>query len=158
MPLPPEHRGFLIAAEVELAGCPPFVAVSVHAKIVENYVRPNLDEAFDALAPLLEGRRYVVGGDLNLSRNYDKVYGTAHHAEFLDEFLIGRGFVDAHRKFHPEEVQTFWGHQTRNAYQNDHVFVSADLKDRLSACEVVPRTGHEALSDHSALRLTVDLS
>ena len=31
-----------------------------------------------AVAPLLEGRSFVVGGDFNLSRNYDKVYGTTH--------------------------------------------------------------------------------
>jgi endonuclease/exonuclease/phosphatase family metal-dependent hydrolase len=159
LPLPPEHRGFLIAAEVAVPNCPPLVAVSVHAKIVDDYVRPNLDHAFMALAPFLEHRRYIVGGDFNLSRNWDKTYGTTHHTQFLDEFLIERGFVNAHRKFHAEEEQTFWGHQTRNSYQDDHVFVSPDLdEDRLSGCDVVPRIGHEHLSDHSPLQLSVNLS
>ncbi len=151
--LPEAHRGFIVAAEVTPPGREPLVVVSVHAKIVKGYVRPNLDDAFDALYPLLDGRTYIVGGDFNLSRNYDKVYGTTHHTEFLDEVLLGRGFFNAHRKFHAEEEQTFWGRQTKAAYQDDHVYVSADLADAVVRCDVVARDGFEGLSDHSALTL-----
>ncbi len=45
------------------------VAVSVHASI-RPAVRPNIDRAFEALEPLLAGRSFVLGGDLNLSRLY----------------------------------------------------------------------------------------
>jgi endonuclease/exonuclease/phosphatase family metal-dependent hydrolase len=153
--LPEAHHGFLVAAEVTLPGVEPLVAVSVHAKIVEGYVRPNLDEAFEALYPLFEGRSYIVGGDFNLSRNYDRAYGTKHHSEFLDDVLPGRGFINAHRKFHREEEQTFWGPQSKIAYQDDHVYVSPDLADAVVRCDVVPRAGFEDLSDHSALMLEV---
>lgn len=80
LPLPAEHRGWLIAAEVELPNADPLVAVSVHARILDGYVRPNLDRAFEVLEPLLLGRSFVLGGDLNLSRNYDTAYGTSHLA------------------------------------------------------------------------------
>ena len=146
--LPPEHRGWLIAAEVELPGAAPLVVVSVHARILDGYVRPNLDRAFDAIEPLLAGRSFVLGGDLNLSRNYDKVYGTSHHTEFLDG-LIARGFFDCMRKFHSEEQRTFWGRTTHD-YQDDHVFVSQDLATHVTACDVIDRAD---LSDHSPLRL-----
>jgi endonuclease/exonuclease/phosphatase family metal-dependent hydrolase len=147
--LPEEHRGWLIAAEIELPE--PVVAVSVHARILDGYVRPNLDKAFAALEPLLRDRSFVVGGDLNLSRNYDTAYGTAHHTEFLDG-LPTRGFFDCMRKFHPEEQRTFWGRTTRD-YQNDHLFVSEDLAAMVAGCDVVDRA---QLSDHSPLRLILE--
>jgi endonuclease/exonuclease/phosphatase family metal-dependent hydrolase len=113
-------------------------------------VRPFIDEAFEELAPLLEGRSFIVGGDFNLSRNYDMVYGTTHHTEFLDG-LPARGFVDCMREAFGDEQQTFWG-RTKNAYQNDHVFVSQDLAPSVVSCEVADRGGR---SDHSPLRLTL---
>jgi endonuclease/exonuclease/phosphatase family metal-dependent hydrolase len=142
-----------MAAEVQLPGAVPLVAVSVHARILHGYVRPNLDRAFEALEPVLAGRSFVLGGDLNLSRNYDKVYGTSHHTEFLDG-LTGPGLFDCMRKFHPEEQRTFWGRATYD-YQDDHVFVSQDLATRVTACDVVDRAD---LSDHSPLRLTLSPS
>jgi endonuclease/exonuclease/phosphatase family metal-dependent hydrolase len=149
LPLPSEHRGWLMAAEVELPGGLSLVAVSVHARILHS-VRPNLDRAFESLKPMLAGRSFVLGGDLNLSRNYDRVYGTSHHTEFLDG-LPAQGFFDCLRKFHPEEQRTFWG-RTAHDYQNDHMFVSEDLSGHVAACDVVDRGG---FSDHSPLKLTL---
>ena len=143
------HRVWFMAAEVELPGMRPLVAVSVHTPTVPS-VRPFVDEAFEKFTPLLEGRSFIVGGDFNLSRNYDKVYGTTHHTEFLDA-LPARGFFDCMRKFHPEEQRTFWG-RTVHDYQNDHIFVSDDLAKDVVACDVVDRAG---LSDHSPLKLTL---
>jgi exonuclease III len=137
-----------MAAEVQLPGAVSLVAVSVHARILDGYVRPNLDRAFEALEPLLRGRPFVLGGDLNVSRNYDTVYGTTHHTEFLDG-LTRRGFFDCMRKFHPEEQRTFWG-RTAHDYQNDHLFVSHDLGTDVAACDVLDQAD---LSDHSPLRL-----
>jgi len=148
--LPAEHRVWLMAAEVDLPGSDPLVVVSVHAP-TEPSVLPNLDRAFEALEPLLADRSFVVGGDLNLSRNYDKVYGTRHHTDFLDG-LPARGFFDCMRKFHAEEQRTFWG-RTRHAYQNDHLFVSHDLTGRVAACEIADRAD---ASDHSPVRLTLE--
>lgn len=99
LPLPAEHRGRLIAAEIGLPDADPVGAVSVHARILDGYVRPNLNRAFDVLDPLLLGRSFVLGGDLNLSRKYDTAYGTSHHTQFLDG-LTTRGFFDCMRKFH----------------------------------------------------------
>ena len=50
--LPEEHRGWLIAAEIELPDADPVVAVSVHARILDGYVRPNLDRGVEVLEPL----------------------------------------------------------------------------------------------------------
>ena len=149
--LPLEHRGWFAAVEVALPDQVPLVAVSVHARLVHRTVRPNIDRAFEAVDALVNGRRFIVGGDFNLSRNYDEFHGTTHHTEFLDG-LVKRGYFDCHRKFHDEEEQTFWG-RTQIALQDDHIFVSADLAERVIACDVVNRSGIEYLSDHSPLLL-----
>jgi hypothetical protein len=99
LPLPPGTPRLPHCRRAELAGALSLVAVSLHASIRPT-VRPNLDRAFEALEPLLAGRSFVLGGDLNLSRNYDKVHGTTHHTEFLDG-LATRGFFDWMRKFPP---------------------------------------------------------
>jgi hypothetical protein len=96
-----------MAAEVDLPGFGSLVAVSVHPSIRPT-VRPNIDRAFEALESLLAGRSFVLGGDLNLSRLYDKVNRTTHHTEFLDA-LPARGFFDCLEKFHSGEQQTFCG-------------------------------------------------
>jgi endonuclease/exonuclease/phosphatase family metal-dependent hydrolase len=151
LPLPAEHQGWLVATEVQL-GQDELVAVSVHAPILPT-VRPNLDRAFEALEPMLAGRSFVVGGDLNLSRNYDKYYGPRYgHAEFLDG-LPARGFFDCMRKFHAEEKQTIWKTGSTAVYQDDHIFVSEDLAERVTACDVAD---HAGLSDHSPLALTLE--
>jgi hypothetical protein len=87
------HRGWFVAAEVHLGGAPPLVAVSVHGRTVGlpgERVRPNIDRGFDALEPILRGRSFIVGGDLNLSRNYK-----TSDAEFLDA-LPARGVRRLH--------------------------------------------------------------
>ena len=156
LPLPPEHRGWLIAAEVDLPESRSLVAVSVHASIRPT-VRPNIDRAFAALEPLLADRSFVIGGDLNLSRLYDTVYGTTGHTEFLDA-LPERGFFDCLSKFHPGQQQTFCG-RASYAYQNDYVFVSQELAADVAGCEVAVSCDvvtAKRLSDHCPLRLILD--
>jgi endonuclease/exonuclease/phosphatase family metal-dependent hydrolase len=152
--LPADHLGWLMAAEVELPAFGSLVAVSVHASIRPT-VRPNIDRAFEALAPLLADRPFVVGGDLNLSRLYDEVNRTTHHTEFLDA-LPSRGFVDCLQMFHPGEQQTFCRPSSKHGYQDDYVFISQDLAPSVAGCDVAASCDvvvTEGLSDHCPLRL-----
>lgn len=154
LPLPDEHRGWLMAAEVDLPGHDSLVAVSVHASIRPT-VRPNIDRAFEALEPLLAGRSFVLGGDLNLSRLYDEVKRTTHHTDFLYA-LPRRGFFDCLQKFHPGEQQTNCVRPARHPYQNDYVFVSNDLAPHVAGCDVAASCEvvvSKRLSDHCPLRL-----
>ena len=148
LPLPPEHRGWLMAAEVQL-GEDELVAVSVHASMINN-VRPNIDRAFEALEPLLAGRLYVVGGDPNMSRNWP--YPRDGHAEFLDA-LPGRGSSTACGSSTLRRSARSGRPPRRLYYQDDHIFVSDDLAERVTACDVADRAD---LSDHSPLTLTLE--
>jgi endonuclease/exonuclease/phosphatase family metal-dependent hydrolase len=142
------RRGWVAAVEVTLPDGEDAVVVSVHAQIIGGHVFPNLSDIFDELMALLEGRRFIVGGDLNSCRLIDKVYRITSHNEFFDRIEAGR-FFNCHRKFHAGEQQTFWGSGIRNPYQDDHLFVSADLAGRVVSCEVLDNTKLRELSDHS---------
>ena len=103
-------------------------------------------------------RQAVVIGDLNVLEPVHR----PHYGIFLDweyrvydEFLV-RGFVDAYRLRHPNEMEHSWIDYENRGYRFDHVFVSESLADRVLACDYLhaPREGD--LSDHSALALELD--
>ena len=100
------------------------------------------------------GRRFVVGGDLNAARHWDTVYGGRTHTGFFDT-LADRGFHDCHWAQHGREIQTFWGHQAREAYQCDHVFTDTVTAEQghVRDCVVVDNPLVRALSDHGPVRL-----
>jgi endonuclease/exonuclease/phosphatase family metal-dependent hydrolase len=82
--------------------------------------------------PLLEGRSFIVGGDLRAALSSSVATCEAYG----------------------DEQQTFLG-RTKFAYQNDHVFVSRDLAPSVVSCEVADRGSR---SDHSPLVLTLATS
>ncbi len=57
---------------------------------------------------------------------------------------------------HGREVQSFWGHQAKNPYQVDHVFVDAPGAAKIRSCEVIDDERVRALSDHGPLLLVID--
>jgi hypothetical protein len=69
----------------------------------------SLDLILDDLRPLTEGRRFVVGGDLNCALRWDAFYGrTSSHSGYSNWFLKSRdaAWIAAHAKFHAGEERT----------------------------------------------------
>lgn len=151
------HHGWVVAGQVSLPDGSDIIAVSVHAQIINNSVFPNLRKIFDNLSLALKGRQFVVGGNLNSCRLIDKVYGTTEDGEFFD-WVESNGFFNTHKKFHEEEQQTFWGGKDCNPYQDDHLFVSGGLIDKVKSCHVVNNEHTRKLSDHSPLVIDLALS
>jgi endonuclease/exonuclease/phosphatase family metal-dependent hydrolase len=96
---------------------------------------------------LLATGRCVFGGDLNSARKL-----APWHERYLAG-LAALGFVDCHWSLHGCERQTFWGHQAKADYQDDHLFTSLDQKPRVRACNVVDNPKTRELSDHGPLLL-----
>jgi len=143
------------AISVYSSGLPLLIA-SVH--VGPGDYKENRRVLIDALIAATAGRRFVVGGDLNTARHWDAVYGGRTHANFF-KMLEEHGFYDCHWAQHGREVQSFWGHQTREAYQCDHFFTdrtTADLGQVLN-CVVVDNPQVRALSDHGLLRLELGI-
>jgi exodeoxyribonuclease-3 len=103
-------------------------------------------------------REAVVIGDLNvLEPVHWPHYGIFRDWEYrlYDEFLV-RGFVDAYRLRHPNEMEHSWVDYENRGYRFDHVFVSESLADRVRRCDYLHAPRERDLSDHSALVLELD--
>lgn len=142
---------YVAGAELIIADVPTLF-LSVHVG-PPNY-RKHLRGLADALTPLLDGRRFVVGGDLNAARHLDDVYGGKWFTRYFEDLAV-RQFHDCHWAQHGKEVQSFWGHQAREAYQCDHVFTDSTTAQGVSACAVIDNPDVRALSDHGPLELTI---
>jgi hypothetical protein len=104
------------------------------------------------LAPLVEGRRFLLAGDWNVARGEDDQYPGHPGTEFFErtdalgwrECLIG-----------PEQ-RTWFGHG--RPYQDDHVFCDGRLRDCLKSDWVAEEAVHLGLSDHAPLVLDFDIA
>jgi exodeoxyribonuclease-3 len=100
----------------------------------------------------------VVIGDLNVLEPVHRPhYGTFRDWEYCvyDEFLV-RGFVDAYRLQHPDDMEYSWADYENRGYRFDHVFVSRALADLVLRCDYVHAPRETDLSDHSALVLELE--
>jgi endonuclease/exonuclease/phosphatase family metal-dependent hydrolase len=139
------------------SGGGPILLASLH--VASGNYREHRRVLTETLAKVTAGKRFVVGGDVNAARHWDDVYGGRIHARFF-ETLADHGFHDCHWAQHGREVQTFWGHQTREAYQCDHLFVDRQTAGlgQVRNCVVVDNSRVRALSDHGLLRLELAIA
>lgn len=145
---------YAAAAEVTVAGTPVYFA-SVHVSTEDH--QKNLRAVIDVLPPEVSGRRFVVGGDFNAAPHYDRVYKKNVYGWFFESFATN-GFHDCHFGLHAKEVQSFWGRQAKEAYQDDHFL---RLEDRSGVRAGLPNhrqlrheTPERPRTDHSGPRPT----
>jgi len=93
----------------------------------------------------------LVGGDFNACRRFDEVNRTTYKRFF--EAMTAAGFDEPHWRIHGKEVQTFWGHQAKEAYQDDHFFVSKAWAEKVRECRVVDDAVVRRVSDHGPVVL-----
>jgi endonuclease/exonuclease/phosphatase family metal-dependent hydrolase len=142
---------FIVAAEVEQPGGSILVA-SIHV-CPDKHLAKNMGTLGDVLPPLLAGRRFIVGGDLNSGRHFDAIRKRSTHRTFLEK-LAPVGAHDCHFALHRRETQSYWG-RAIEAYQVDHLFVDGAAAPSIRASDVVTTDDTRRLSDHSPLVLEV---
>jgi exonuclease III len=164
--------GYIAVAMVRGHGCE-FAVASVHAvarEVTDMAVTTpeherirrvalarawHNDLAVPAMIPFVTGRRFLVGGDWNNARLFDTVYpsGAEGGAGASTEFFERRresGWCDAMRKFHENEVRTYFDPSSAH-YELDHVFTDPDTYGELVACRVLDDVAITELSDHAPL-------
>lgn len=128
--------------------------VSAHVAPDQHH-KQNLRALVDALTPALSGRRFVLGGDFNAARHWGEVYPSSDQSWFFAE-LARRGVEDCHWSLHGREVQTFFGRQTVERYQTDHLFADAASLRAVAECVVQDYAAVRGLSDHAPVVLRFD--
>jgi hypothetical protein len=102
------------------------------------------------------GRRFIVGGDWNVSPYLWTLYHPRSRDALFFERARADGWVDCYRRFHRHEGRT-WFRDGDLPYQFDHLFTDQRTAERMRACEI---DAHPAsclkVSDHAPLVLDLD--
>jgi exonuclease III len=160
------HPGCLAVAEISLPNGRSLTAVSVYGKIDDGYAQTTMHRLLSDLTPLFDqagsrrDRWLVMGGDLNVSTQLPAPYGRWSDSVFdrIEAFGLVNLTARAVQR-HPERrvtqcecgdapclhVQTAT-HRTGTRYQNDYLFASEALAERLDDCIVLEAGGRH--SDH----------
>lgn len=134
----------------------PLVVVAAHVYPGSNQ-HADLRKLVGVLGSTFGDHPVLIGGDFNAARRFDEVYGGRKHKAFFDA-MHGAGFHEIHWALHGREIQSFWGHQTEEPYQDDHFFVTKTLASRARSCDVVDNPTVRRLSDHGPVVLELDVA
>lgn len=132
----------------------PLIVIGVH-------VYPGDEQAADLkrLAELFStafvNSAILVGGDFNAARHFDKVYGRNKYRPFFAAMETA-GLRDVHWDIFGREIQSFWGRQTKEPYQDDHLFITKTWSKRVLSCSVIDNEFVRRVSDHGPLLLELD--
>lgn len=105
-------------------------------------------------------RTSVVIGDLNiLEPDHRPRYPFMQDWEYAAYTgLLDAGWFDAYRMCHPSGMHHSWVSADDDGFRFDHAFVTADLVDRVLACDYIDEPRETGLTDHSALTLELQMS
>ena len=170
-PLLRTYPGCVAIAEVQ--GADPLIVVSAYGLIDRGYAESTVHPILSDLTPLIDerrGRRMVIGGDLNVTTQWSSTHKSflrGRHKECLarDLNLIHRfealGFTNlvvrgdgplkgcgCHAGSKCRHVQTQRHDRSTFPWQNDYIFVTADICERKPRLEVFDREDAWALGGH----------
>lgn len=151
-----EYRSRVAAATLKISPNRSVTAVSIHAPIIHGHVFPYLGEIFHDIEKAVSQRTFIVGGDLNTARLAEKVWPNHGHGPFFEE-LKHSVFFDCHQNLHGSEEQTIFRHDSKYPFQDDHLFVSHNLADRVKSCYVLSNDAVRSFSDHIPLVAEIDV-
>lgn len=151
------HPGRVALASVPLNRNTSLFIASIHAPIIKNRVFPHLDNLFKEIESRMKMCSTIIGGDLNSARLAEQVWPGNGHGPFFERIDKCDPWVDCSRKFNPVEIQTFFNKRTKRAFQDDHIFVSADLSALVASCFSLNNDFTRDVSDHIPLIAEIDL-
>ncbi|MHC4543171.1 MAG: endonuclease/exonuclease/phosphatase family protein [Planctomycetota bacterium] len=156
------HQGSVIVAEVLLPNNSVWTCISLYGLLDNGYATTTLHRILSDLTFLLHEkmgkRQFIVGGDLNISPQWDEQYpehGFSHRNIF--DRLTDFGLVNCLEKFHTDPIQTMRHPKSDFPWQNDYVFANKELIDSLISCDVVNDPEVSRLSDHNPVVAIFDV-
>jgi exonuclease III len=135
----------------------PITLISLHARTQGSAVA-HIEELLDRLSGAL-GSSFILAGDFNSCRLADQVWPGYRHLEFFDGAETRYGMVNCFWRENNREQRTYWPgcRDAGKPFQADHIFVSADLQDRVRSCAVLDYEAFRGISDHTPMVLVIDL-
>ncbi len=143
----------LIIAELQIPNNFLLTAINIYGQIDSNgYATTTMHHILSDLTIILDkqGKRNVIlGGDFNVSEQFDSQYkGKFASHKLVFDRLEDFGLINCTKKFYNSYVQTHVHNRSKFEWQNDYIFVSKNIIDRVTGCEVVSGNNLLNLSDH----------
>ena len=170
------YPGTLAIAMIELLHRASIVVVSMYGMLDDGYASTTVHRLITDLNPLLDstqGKRVIIGGDLNCSTQFDQPYGRIHQNLF--ERFEAYGLVNLTRATRnqrsalddcPCEEAPDCGHvrtqrhrRSDKPWQTDYILASHHLAGKVIGCEVVDEGSPNpwGFSDHCPIVATFGL-
>lgn len=122
--------------------------INFHTPITGQYSRYNLQEMFQLTKDHIQNGNAIICGDCNFGVCFDK-NGKTDCADILNKILSDYSIIDCYRKFNKTFGQTFRPNRNQDSLIHiDYVFVTKDLDNRLSDCQISVNDQIKKASDH----------
>jgi endonuclease/exonuclease/phosphatase family metal-dependent hydrolase len=151
-------RGYVALARVA-AGDPGIALISFHARTTGPGAVANIEALFDRLGDVFSRGSFVLGGDFNSCRLAEETWPGCRHREFFERVEEDYGMHNCYWREYGEERRTYWQdcEDAGTPFQDDHIFVSADLGGAMRSCEVLDYEPFRGISDHAPVVTELDL-
>jgi len=115
----------------------------------------EIEVATHFLRPVLEGKQFVFGGDLNSGYLFDTLYHYENN-KIMFENIRKQGYIDLRLAHSISEQQTYF-RKNKGPYQLDHLFGDAVTDDRTTRWEVLSHVARDLkLSDHAPVIVEIN--
>ncbi len=146
-------RGSIIA-EIKIPDLFTVTVINIYGQIdTYGYATTTMHHILSDLTPILnhKGKRNIIlGGDFNVSEQFDKKYkGQFPSHKIVFDRLENFGLVNCTKHFYKEHIQTHFHNKSEYPWQNDYLFVSKNIMDKVLDCKVMQSNNLLELSDHS---------
>jgi len=131
--------------------------ISLHAKTQGSAIA-HVEALLGRLSEFMGGS-FILAGDLNSCRLAERVWPGYRHLEFFESAESSYGMVNCFWEEHQREERTYWKgcEDAGQPFQDDHIFVSVDLRERVRSCTVLDYEPFRGISDHAPMALEIDL-
>ena len=151
-------RGTIIA-EIKISDSFTITVINIYGQIDSHgYATTTMHHILSELTIILnqKKRNIILGGDFNVSEQFDEKYKgrfPAHKVVFdrLEDF----GLINCTKHFFKGHIQTHVNNKSSYPWQNDYLFVSPSIMDRITGCNVLNDKNILEMSDH--LPVIIDL-
>ena len=143
----------LIIAEVKISHSFTLTVINIYGLIdPEGYATTTMHHIISDLTSILHNknkRNIVLGGDFNVSEQWDIKYKNRDPAhKLVFDRLKNLGLINCTKEFFNGHIQTHFHSRSSVRWQNDYIFVSKNLINKVKDCKVINTPEMSEFSDH----------
>lgn len=99
-----------------------------------------------------------MGGDLNVSVQFDEQYKNQYPSnELVFKRLEDFGLENCTKKFYQKHVQTHVHNRSDYEWQDDYLFVSKNITEKVVNCQVISNPDILNYNDHFPVSIEIDI-